>query len=274
MVDNFAQRYFSGKHLYGDDFDEESIKQWFAEEEHGYYNLGAESTEVNNGKNIYGYDALNHFHAYRHLRGLTFPTALAVGCARGDDIAPLSRQIGRIIAVEPERRWWRDRIGSAPATFHAPCISGAMPADTGTVDLAVCLGALHHIPNVTAVLQEISRAMSPGAIFILREPVTTMGDWRRARQGLTKNERGIPLPWLEDTLDACGLRPLRRGFCMFPLTSRIARVAKLQHFYNSDAIVLTDYLTSKMSAWNYQYHRTSIWRKIAPSSVFYVLAKR
>jgi len=273
MDDSFAQRYFSGEHLYGDDLDEDGVRRWLAEE-CGYYDLYGDGTAPDGCAVPYEYHALNEFHGYRHLRTLRFSQALAIGCGQGDDIAPIADRIGHITAVEPEKRWWRDRIGGTPATYHAPDAAGTVPAGTGTIGLTVCLGALHHIPTVTRVLGEIARATAPGGLFLLREPVSTMGDWRKPRPGLTRNERGLPLAWLDRTLDGCGFRPVHRNLCMFPATPRLAGAIGVKDAYNRKAAVLQDHALSRISAWNYHYHRTSLWQKLAPASVFYVLQKR
>ena len=56
--------YFSGKKLYGNDFTEEQIRQWFRDEELGYYNPGSHSE---GGTHEYGYHALNRRHGFRIL---------------------------------------------------------------------------------------------------------------------------------------------------------------------------------------------------------------
>ena len=42
-----------------------------------------------------------------------------------------------------------------------------------------------------------------------------MGDWRQPREGLTANERGLPLKWTDELIGKLGLKVARRRFCMF-----------------------------------------------------------
>lgn len=55
-------------------------------------------------------------------------------------------------------------------------------------DLITCLGALHRIPNVSMVVNELYRCLGKGGYLLLREPVVSMGDWSVPREGLTKRE--------------------------------------------------------------------------------------
>jgi len=126
---------------------------------------------------------------------------------------------------------------------------------------------------VTFVLGEIARVLKKGGIFLLREPILTMGDWRRPRRGLTCDERGFPLEWLDEQLANESFRVIRRRFCMFPGTHRLAAALRLKPAYNSLPLTIADWLISSMLSWNLHYHRDTIFKKVAPSSVFYVLQK-
>jgi SAM-dependent methyltransferase len=266
--DQFERRFFLGERVYGDDFSLAQIKEWYEQEEIGYYDL----TKARGGYS-YGYHALNRFHGLTCLRGRVFDCCLAIGCARGDDVTPLARQVRKFIAIEPAEQWWSDRIGGAPASFMKPAISGDIPLPDNAADLATCLGVLHHIPNAGHVLREIARALKPGGIFLLREPILTMGDWRKPRRGLTRNERGFPLAWLDEKLAAAGFRVVRRRLCMFPGTKRLGRALRLGPVYNNRLLTTLDWLASSMLAWNLHYHRDTIVKKVAPGSVFYVLER-
>lgn len=58
---------------------------------------------------------------------------------------------------------------------------------------------------------------------------------------------------------------------MFRPLSRIAAVIGIG--YNNAAFVGLDALASQVLRWNNHYHRDTIWKKIAPGSVFYMLEK-
>jgi SAM-dependent methyltransferase len=267
--DDFARRYFFGQRVYGDDFTLPQIREWYRQEETGYYDL-----KKRDGVYAYGYFALNRLHGFSALEGRFFDCCVALGCARGDDVAPLATQVRQFIAIEPAEQWWSDAIGGKPASFIKPAISGDIALDDGAADLATCLGVLHHIPNAGHVLAEIARVLRPGGIFLMREPILTMGDWRRPRRGLTQNERGFPLAWLDRRIAVLGFRVVRRRLCMFPLAKRLGRVLASGAVYNNRALTRADALISRAFAWNLHYHRDTLFKKVAPGSVFYVLEKQ
>lgn len=260
--------YFSGEKVWGDDLTIEGIKAWYAEEETGYY----DQVVSRNTEYVYGYAALNEYHGYRHIRDRHFHRALALGCARGDDVEPLAESVDEYLAVEPAEKWWRPTIGGKPARFVKPIPSGDIPCDAGEVDLTISLGVLHHIPNVTHVINEISRVSAPNALFLLREPISTMGDWRKPRVGLTKNERGFPLSWLDERLTQAGFEFKRRASCMFPITPRLGKLFGVQA-YSKEIFVMLDKLMSDATIWNYQYHRDTMLKKLSPACIFYILRK-
>jgi len=270
--DRAHKDYLSGKKLYGDDFGPEELKNWYEDEELGYYNLVHDSSD-DETEYAYGYSALNEHYAYRFIRDKHYHRALTLGCARGDDVEPISKNVGEFLALEPAEKWWRPTIGEASANFVKPEVSGDIICKTGSIDLTVCLGVLHHIPNVTHVINEIARVSKSGAIFVLREPVSTMGDWNNPRRGLTKNERGFPLSWLDDTLTRAGFEAEHRALCMFPATPRIGSLLKVSAYARRDLVIL-DKLFSTVTRWNYHYHRDKPFKKIAPANVFYVLRKK
>jgi len=257
--------YFSGNKLYGDDFDEKRIAQWLDMEKDGYYNLA----QASDTPYSYGYHALNNHHFYRHLEGC-FGTCVALGCARGDDISPISNRVKKFLAIEPATEWWSSSISGTPAKYHLPSPDGKIPVDRA--DLVICFGVLHHVPNVTAIISEFSRIIPSGGILLVREPICSMDDWRKPRPGLTRNERGLPRKWFEQTLQNFGFSIQRRAFCMFPLTGRIAKLLKRQP-YNSPFLVKIDNLLSKATGLNDHYHRDTFWKKIAPSSIAYIIRK-
>lgn len=264
---DFEKTFFSGERLFGDDFDPDAIRLWYAEEENGYFDL----TQTY-GQYVYGYHALNAFHAYRFL-GSHYRACLAYGCARGDDVAPLAARVARFIALEPAEQWWSNSIAGTPAQYLKPSPNGNIPLANASVDLIVCLGVLHHIPNASHVFSEMVRVLSPGGHLVLREPICTMGDWRRPRRGLTRNERGFPPRWMEARAAAGGLQVLRKAHCVFPLTTRLARALRVEPAFNRRPLVRLDALFSFLFRWNLHYHRDSLLKKIAPIDIYYIFGK-
>ena len=270
-----TEREISGDTLYGDNFSSDHIQEWYDSEVNGYFDLLTKHYKVTNSDSQYNYeyDALNKFHAIGKLRKRQFGTCLALGCAAGDDIAPLGKVVERFIAIEPAEQWWRNEIGGKPATFLKPSAVGDIALNSATVDLATSFGVLHHIPNVSHVVAEIARVLRPGGLFVLREPISSMGDWRKLRPGLTANERGLPVDWFEAVASATGFKIAARRVCMFGPLSTITRKLGISLPYAKMPIVKLDWLVSEAFRWNSRYWRDTFSKKLAPSSAFWILER-
>jgi SAM-dependent methyltransferase len=267
--DTFARTYLSGHTVFGDDFTLEQIAAWFAEEENGYFNL-TEGMQLNDQN---GWSAVHDLHFFRHISHLQFDTCVALGSANGSDIKPLAHRVGRYIVIEPAEQWWRAEIGGTSCTYLKPAISGDIPLEQQSVDLTVCFGVLHHIPNVSHVLSEISRICKDDALFLLREPIYSMGDWRLARRGLTKNERGLPLAWLESKIGETEFSVIRRSFCALPPFARICERLGLRRPYSSKIYTQFDSAISRWLPGKAVYHRDTVFKKFSPSSACYILRR-
>lgn len=262
------EKYFSGRELYGDDFDESAIAKWYREEEYAYFNINTAD-----GSYKYEWHGFNRAHGWSVIAKRTFKRCLVLGCAMGLDVAPIAQQVEAFIAVEPAERWWQDEISGTSARYVKPTVLGDLELPDASVDLAVSLGVLHHIPNVSHILAEVSRVLTCGGYYILREPISTMGDWRRPRGNLTKNERGLPPRWLEAKLKSLGFRVVRRRYCLFSGLLRFGQVFGVLDL-NQPLVVNADHVLCRLFTWNLHYHRNSLLKKIAPTSVFYVLEKQ
>jgi SAM-dependent methyltransferase len=270
----FERRFLSGLELYGDNFGPSEIASWYEHEKTGYYTLATERHGIaGNDAYAYEYDDLNCFHAFGWLRKRNYGVCVALGCARGDDVAKLAPNVSRFVAIEPAQQWWSNTIGGKPATFMAPEVSGDIPLSSRSADLAVSLGVLHHIPNVSHVVEELARILKPGGFFVLREPITSMGDWRIPRVGLTRNERGLPLAWLDSCLAKSGFSVRRKRLCMINVVAKISKAVGIKRPYNHRLVCAADWLASQALAWNLRYYRKSPLQKLAASSVFYIVER-
>lgn len=261
-------RYLAGQALYGDDFSPSQIAQWYADEKEGYADLGSKDA----ASYSYGYHAWNNFHAYRHLPDVTFQHVLGFGSAYGDEFLPIISNVKDVTIIDPSDAFVRESVHGVPAYYIKPNSDGRFPLRDNSFDLVTCFGVLHHIPNVSFVVAEIIRTMRPGGYFVLREPIVSMGDWRKPRRGLTKRERGIPLPILRKILATSGFELVNSSLCAFPLTPRVFRVFR-PDVYNSAAIVRIDSILSAAFSWNVCYHHRNILERLRPSSAFFVLRK-
>jgi SAM-dependent methyltransferase len=268
MTDEFS-RYISGEVLYGDDFTVDEIKNWFADEAEGYADLGANDKENYH----YGYHQLNKLHAFRFIKKHRFEKALGIGSAYGDEFKPIARNISNITILDPSDAFSHVKeILGIPCTYQKPNPSGDMEFESEHFDLITSLGVMHHIPNVSHVLDECNRCLNKKGIMLLREPITSMGDWRKPRNGLTKRERGIPLKVLDEIIKNAGFTVVCRSLCNFPLIPKVANKFGMAA-YNSVTLTIADALLSKVFSSNIKYHRTRFVEKLAPASVYYILTK-
>jgi len=259
--------YFSGKKLYGDDFSALEIVDWFEDEAKGYFNL-----EDRDPKAVYGYSALNWEHGFRFLPQRTFQRVLGVGSAYGHELYPILDNAGSIVVLEPADGFHSGELMGIPIDYVKPRADGFLQFDDEEFDLITCFGVLHHIPNVSKVLAELYRCLSPGGCVLIREPTTSMGDWRYPRKGLTSRERGIPVLIFRNIIEECGFLLERETRCMFSLTSRL-RMLIGKSAYNSRIVASLDRLLCALPIWPDVYHAENKLQKLRPTSVFYLLGK-
>lgn len=252
--------------IYGDNFSEQEIKNWFDHEKNASYEL---YEEVNTSE----YDIQNEVHVYSKIRDKQFSKCLALGAADGGDIAPLAPQIDEFIIIEPEERFWNKSIGDTKTNYISPNMNGDINIPSESIDLSVSIGCLHHIPNVSHVIMELSRTLKKGGTYILREPIVSMGDWRKPRRGLTAFERGLPNEALLESIKNAGLKPYLVRYYDCPIIPFIARKIGLKECYSYYPIVMLDIMLCSLFKWNIRYHQDKWYHKFAPSSV-YILAEK
>ena len=267
-TDRDLAAHFSGEKLYGDDLGPAEIERWFEEEREGYADLGARDRE----KYVYPYHALDRRHLFRFLPAARFPSALSIGGAYGHELLPLLGRIDEITIVEPSEAFTGSRLGHVPVRYVAPSASGLLPFADRSFDLACALSVLHHIPNVSVVLREIHRCLKPGGWALLREPTTSMGDWRRPRRGLTRHERGLPLQWFRLAVTGAGFQVARETRCLNAVTPRLGKGLP-GGAYNSEFLVTLDSALTRLISWNRTYHARTLLQRVRPWAVAYVLRK-
>lgn len=108
---------------------------------------------------------------------------------------------------------------------------------------------------------------------MVREPVVSMGDWRKPRRGLTPRERGIPERLMASAFDTAGLNIISKRNCDFGAVIRASKALGIRHPFNSAAVTVVDRVFSVAFAWNRRYHRTTMFDSLAPASVAWVLQK-
>jgi SAM-dependent methyltransferase len=261
--------YLAGRALYGEDLSPSEVDEWLSSEEEGFANLGAKHRETYE----YGYHAINNLHGFRHLGGRRFKHALGFGSAYGHELKPMIRRIDSISLLDASSSFVVSEVDGVPVRYIKASRSGDIALASASVDLVTCFGVLHHIPRVSHTLAEMHRVLQPGGVVLIREPITSMGDWRGTRPGLTRHERGIPFVLFSSMLRESGFGIRRAAPCFFPATDRLGRLLR-RPLWDNPAAVRFDALLSLLFAWNHTYHRRTFLRKLAPGHAFWIAQKQ
>jgi hypothetical protein len=99
-----------------------------------------------------------------------------------------------------------------------------------------------------------------------------MGDWRKARRGLTANERGIPVHLLKEHVTAADF-DIDASLCMFPGWSRLPGFRRLGR-WNSALVAWLDLMVCQVLRPNHRYHARSMWQKVRPIEAVLVLRRK
>lgn len=261
--------YLSGAKLIGDDYDELQILQWYEQEKNAYAGLLDSQCSYS-----YEYHSLNQACGFNELRKVPSGSlrTCCFGSAFGDELQPIVEAISTTVLIDSASSFLDRPLGNGVRTILAQA-SGAIDMATNSLDLITCFGVLHHIPNVSFVISEFYRCLDVGGLLMVREPITSMGDWRYPREGVTQNERGLPSDIFKGILLGAGFEILKYNPCVFPPFAVAMRKLGLAP-YNSKVLVWIDLLLSRAFRWNCRYHRLGFWDKFAPASDFYVCRKR
>ena len=256
----------TGNQLFGDSFTKEEIKKWYEYEEQAYANMVMDEKTY-----LYDTHELNRFLAFNRLPHGKFHKVLSYGGAFGDELLPVINQIEDITILEPGDIFRKHHLGGKKVTYIKPEPFGKMPFDDNNFDLITCFSALHHIPNVSFVISEMYRVLKQGGYAIIREPITSMGDWSQNRAGCTPCERGIPKSLLEKIILKCGFKILKSHYFDFPLIRILG--GKFGKPYNNFFLTRVDYILSNIFRFNNVYYAKNKFQKLRPGAVIFILYK-
>ena len=260
--------YLSGEKLWGDNFDREKINEWFEKEARAYAELIESSGDYN-----YQYQHLNQQTIFRYLDSESrFKDVVCLGAAFGHEVAPLEQRCDRFYIIEPTPSDFESGCVLPRATYLPATRDGTIELPDTHADLVTSFGVLHHIPNVTRLIAEVGRILKPGGLFLLREPIISMGDWTKPRRGLTPCERGIPLDYLRNALDAAGLHVRKQSLVGFAPLQRASSKFFAAPYPTKLAVVL-DLVLCRAFQFNYRYHSHRMHEKFRPTSVALVVEK-
>jgi SAM-dependent methyltransferase len=263
------EEYFSGRRLYGDDFTEAQLREWYDGEREGY----AGSVLANQPQYRYHYHELNRFHFFGRIEIAPGSAAIGLGSAYGHEFEPIAARVGRITIIDPSDEFAANgSLGGTPLEYRKPAIDGKLDIADGQYQLATSFGSLHHIANVSGVVRELHRVLAKGGCLLVREPIVTQGDWRRPRGKLTKNERGIPYDIFRRIATDAGFRiEYSALFDFAPFTRFMADIGRPA--FTSAVATRVDRGLAALFSFNKKYHRVSFLDKFGPASLAMILRK-
>ena len=93
-----------------------------------------------------------------------------IGCGTGDSLLALSPHIQKLIALDRSSEMLsiaRQRTAHLSNITFKQGSLGALPVDSKSVDIAICILIFHHISNISVALQDIHRILQPGGKLIV-----------------------------------------------------------------------------------------------------------
>jgi hypothetical protein len=265
-----------GTELVGDDFTDEQLSTWFAQEREAYFEDDAGNSEEDPW---YAYmRRVNERLGFSWVaREAIRPNAMLVlGPALGDEVVRFSEtypecKLSFLEASENFQTVLRKRFPGA--VIVTPRFDGVIALPGESQDITLAFSVLHHIPNVSRVLAEIARVTRLGGLVLVREPCSSMGDWRFARSA-TPNERGISKALMLRAAARVGLHPICRPIPILfePINTLLKKTIGFKRVPLA-ALYLVDSFVSRAVAINDHYWRDSWFKKFGPSSYFYVFRR-
>ncbi len=124
-------------------------------------------------------------------------------------------------------RFARESLGGTVRTCAADALR--LPFADSVLDVVVCRGGLHHLPDITAAMEEVHRVLRPGGVFLAFDPCDDWLPIRWSRLAMyhlfrffdEENERGLRSEQLRDAARVAGLNlvEMRKfGFAAYTLS--------------------------------------------------------
>jgi SAM-dependent methyltransferase len=264
-----------GKELAGNNLDEIQLKKWYQQEQEAYF-------ESNNT----GYDEDSWYSYMRYTNNRIFFSKLNPNISTGNItfFGPARGTEAKNIQSISED-WSYNFIESSDSfreilesefknpNIIEPNIYGKVNLDDNSQDVVCAFSTLHHIANISDLLQEIHRILKPNGYLFIREPCAFMGDWRYTRKA-TPNERGISKLFLLKTANEIGYvldsNPI--PICYEPINKTFVKF-NIWKFVSNNLLFYIDRLVSKILSYNDYYWRDSFLKKLGPSSYSYIFRK-
>lgn len=268
----------NGDELAGDNFSEEKIEKWFIQEQEAYYEMDSEHDLASDPWYVY-MRYVNEKLGFKYINRLKRKNGamLVIGPGPGVEVDKFcsSNSDWQLFFLEASENYMTElQRKFLNSCIVKPRINGAIDLEDNKVDAVVAFSVLHHIPNVSKLISESFRVLNSGGILLVREPCSSMGDWRYKRSA-TPNERGISKQLLLKMANEAGFILLHKPIPIIfePINTILKKTIGFSFIPNS-LLYIIDSIISKIVSFNDYYWRDKWYKKIGPSSFFYVFVKK
>jgi ArsR family transcriptional regulator len=126
-----------------------------------------------------------------------------LGCGTGNAAEVLAPAVKKVIAVdqsEPMLAAARKRLAGMGNVEFLRGELESLPIETGSVDAAVCVLVLHHLPEPSAAIAEMARILRPGGVAMVVDMVSHTREAYRRTMGHRWQGFGVPemIRWLSE----------------------------------------------------------------------------
>jgi len=262
----------NGSKLAGDDLGHDGLEKWYREEENAYFEYDSNLAEKDPW---YGY--MRYTNSKFFFSEISKPrgTILFVGPGSGIEVESFSKdhKDWSICFLESSRDFQDILKHKFPNSIILESkTNGSIPIDDNSIDVVCVFSVLHHIANVSHYLSEFNRVLENNGSLFIREPCSSMGNWRGKRSA-TPNERGISKSWFLKTCNAYSLKPYKKPIPLIfePINKILSRIGL--ETYNYPVLYFFDRFISLLLSSNDHYWRDKWYKKIGPSSYLYFFRK-
>ena len=256
-----------GQGLVGDDFSDDQLKRWFEQEKEAFFEHDAGNSDIDPWYSYMRY--VNEALGFSHVGASG--SMLVIGPGNGAEVSRFAHwSLTFVEASDSFKSVLKDRFPTAVVIHPQP--SGQMELEAASQDVTCALSVLHHIPNVSAIIREIARVTRQQGLFLVREPCSSMGDWRKPRS-TTPNERGIAANLLVQIARERGFDLVKKTPILFEPINRFLKRTIGFTVIPFGILYGIDRVASAIVALNDRYWRDTLLKKIGPSSYFYVFRK-
>lgn len=259
--------------LKGNEFNPEQIKKWYDEEEEWHNQFPEGRNEADDYWIIY--EVFNRKYAIDKYAKLTKESkVLSFGCAEGSDTAKLYREYGfKLYGIESSEKLIEAFKNNFPkAGIEKAAIEGDINYPSDFFDYVFCFGVLHHIPNVSKVLNEFHRVLKTGGVAIIREPVCWMYSGKTRPADLSPNERGIPVSFFRQEFEKMNFEILEIHKSYYKPLMHFLRKSKFLSGF-PDAMYFTDRFLCSLPDTG-KYYPETFADRLSASSAYYCIRKK